>query len=190
MIYIKTSIQKRTAAPTAKSDRILIIDARDILVDIVREFGNTHASGSLVLAEGAKAVSIQASRPSIAAGYENSGELDARVFADKVEFDYPGDSVACSNLIEAIANIGVVIIIQKCGGGAKIYGSKCNPLILNVEPTDSHEACRVHFSMSQEMGDAYMPRTYTGAIPDVWDDYGNWIGALLWNPDEKWLDFN
>lgn len=172
MTYVKASIPKLPGGGAAvpKKDRIHIFDVEDVEADIERTIGTTSSAGPITLKQNAKGLSIQVSRPSIACGYENSGEVDAKVFADKVEFDYPGSNTAFDNFVEFYANRGVIIIVESCTGGAKVYGSKCNPLHLQAEPTDNNEANRTHLTFTQEMGDAFVPRTYTGAIPDVADD--------------------
>lgn len=172
MTYVKASIPKLPGggAPVPKKDRIIILDVEDVATDITREIGVTTASTGLTLTTGAKGVSIQVARASINAGYTNEGEIDAKTFKDKVEFDYPGDSVPLNNFIEAFANKGVIIIVDSCEGGKKVYGRKCNPLFLTTEPTDSNEAVRTHFTFEQEMGDAFLPRVFTGTVPDVADD--------------------
>jgi len=171
-MYTAVSIPKTPGggAAVAKKDRISIFDAASVATDVVREFGSTSAAGPLTLETGAKGISIQVARSSIACGYEQSGEVDAKVFADRVEFDYPGDSVPLNNFIEAYANKGVIIIVESCDGPTKIYGRKCNPMFLQAEPTDSREGLRTHLTFNQEMGDAYVPRVYTGTIPAVEED--------------------
>ena len=172
MTYTRVSIPKTPGggAAVAKKDRISIFDVDSVSADIVREFGSTSAAGPLTLKTGEKGISIQVSRSSINCGYEQSGDVDAKVFADKVEFDYPGDSIPLNNFIEAYANKGVIIIVESCDGPTKIYGRTCNPMFLQAEPTDSNEGLRTHLTFTQEMGDAYVPRVYTGAIPDVAED--------------------
>ncbi len=179
MSYTQVSIPKTPGggAAVAKKDRISIFDVDSVATDVTREFGNTTTAGPLTLETGAKGISIQVSRPSVSCGYEQSGEVDAKVFADKVEFDYPGDSVALNNFIEAYANKGVIIIVESCDGPTKIYGRKCNPMLLQAEPTDSKDGLRTHLTFNQEMGDAFVPRVYTGAIPEVAADASVSSGA-------------
>ena len=43
-------------------------------------------------------------------------------------------------------------------------------MYLQAEPTDSREGLRTHLTFNQEMGDAFVPRVYTGAIPAVEED--------------------
>ena len=169
MTYVKASIPKLPggAAPVPKKDRISIFDADDVATDVTREHGSTSTSGNLTLNTGAKGVAIQVARASINAGYTNEGDIDAKTFKDKVEFDYPGDSVPLNDFIEDHANKGVIIIVESCEGPTKIYGRKCNPMYLTAEPTDSNESVKTHLSFEQEMGDAFVPRVYGGTIPDV-----------------------
>ena len=172
MPYTKVSIPKTLGggAAVAKKDRISIFDVDSVAADVEREFGSTATAGPLTLKTGEKGISIQVTRSSISCGYEQSGEADAKVFADKVEFDYPGDSIPLNNFIEAYANKGVIIIVESCDGPTKIYGRTCNPMLLQAEPTDSKDGLRTHLTFNQEMGDAFVPRVYTGAIPDVAED--------------------
>lgn len=191
MTYIKTSIPKLpgSGATTPKGDRIYIYDVTDVSADVVRVFGQTSVSGSLTLERGAKGISIQVSRASISAGYENTGEVGAKVFSDKVEFEYPGDTVALNNFIEAFAHKGVILIVTGCEGPAKIYGRVCNPMYLSAEPTDSNEGVRTRLSFSQEMGDAFIPRRYEGVLPDVAEDEGAryfWLRTSVWEDAKTW----
>lgn len=189
-MYKKVSIRKQTAAPLAKSDLVILIDVKDIASDIDREFGNTRTGASVILVEGAKAVSIQANRTSISAGYDLSGEIGSRVFSDRVEFDYPGENRTFYNIVKTVSRTGVVVIIQSSDGGAKIYGSKHNPLLLTLAPVDNGEGCRTHLTFTQRTGDAYVPRFYAGSIPDIWDEIweccGDWMGAKRWVGSALW----
>lgn len=190
-MYYRISIPRKQGAGAAviKGDRVYIYDAMDILTDIEREYGDTDAVGNLVLKDGYKGISIQVSRSSISCGYEQSGEIDARVFADKVEFDYPGDTIAMENFIEAFSQKGVVIIVTSCDGFCKIYGRKCNPLSLSSEHKDNKDGLGTHVLFSQEVGDIYIPRVYNGIIPPVANDDGSkyyWIRGATWDENEEW----
>ena len=192
MTYVRASIPKSPGAGAAvpRSDRVYIFDVLDVLTDIVRVLGETDSIGNLVLKEGYKGISIQVTRSSISCGYEQSGDVDAKVFADKVEFDYPGDTVALENFVEAFANKGVIIIVQSCDGATKIYGRECNPLVLTPEHTDSKEGLRSHLAFAQEVGDLYVPRVYNGTIPPIADDDGSrvyWLNSTIWDEDEEWF---
>lgn len=191
MSYTRVSIPKTPGAGSAtqKRDRVYLYDARDILSDIIRTRGETEAIGDLTLREGFKGITIQVSRSSISCGYEQSGETDAKVFADRVEFNYPGDTVALNNFVEACINKGFVIIVESCDGSTKIYGRECNPLVLTAEHTDSNEGLRSHLVFQQEVGDPYIPRVYTGTIPPTADDDGSrvyWLNGTIWDGDEEW----
>ena len=189
MTYTRISIPKTSGAATQKRDRVYIYDAQDVLSDVTRTLGDTEPVGNLVLRSGCKGISIQAARTTISRGYEQSGDADARIFADRVEFDYPGDTVALNNFIEAFANKGVVIILDSCDGATKIYGRVCNPLAMQVEPTDSREGRRSHLVFAQEIGDRYVPRIYSGIIPPVANDDGSrrfWLKTATWDEAEEW----
>ncbi len=179
MTYVKVSIPKVEGGGAAlpKKDRISIFDADDIASDIVRTPGSTKSAGPITLNAGAKGVSIQVTRSSISCGYENSGDIDAKVAKDKVEFDYPGDTEEFNNFVEAHLNKGMVIIVESCDGPTKVYGRKCNPMHLTAEPTDNNESRKTHLSFEQEMGDAFLPTEYTGTIPDVAEDASEGSGS-------------
>ena len=85
--------------------------------------------------------------------------------------------MALNNFIEAYANKGVIIIVESCDGPTKLYGRKCNPMFLQAEPTDSKDGLRTHLTFNQEMGDAFVPRVYTGALPEVAADASVSAGA-------------
>ena len=192
MSYTQVSIPKTPGggAAVAKKDRISIFDVDTVATDVTRDFGNTTTAGPLTLDTGAKGITIQVSRASVSCGYEQSGDVDAKVFADRVEFDYPGDSVALENFVEAFANKGVIIIVQSCDGATKIYGRECTPLVLTPEHTDSKEGLRSHLAFAQEVGDLYVPRVYNGTIPPIADDDGSrvyWLTSTIWDEDEEWF---
>lgn len=172
-MYTKVSIPKSAtlAAPVIKNDEIIIIDADDVAAEPTRNFGNTVADGNLSLAEGAKGIRIKVSAHTIECGYDQDGEVDAKGFKQRVAFDYPGDTEAANNFIEAFANRGVLILVKSCDTGkTKLYGRKCNPLRLTAEPTDNNEASKVHMAFAQEVGSAYLPSVYSGTVPAVADD--------------------
>lgn len=185
-MYTKASIHKQTALPSDKNDIVVLVRAKDIESDIRRAFGDTGAGGSLVLKEGAMAVSIEVMRSSISAGYDFSGAPGAYVFSDRVDFVYPGDSEMCSSLVEHSFASGVVAIVRKSGEAAKIYGSKDNPLVLSFQPVDDGNARLIRFSLTQRMGDAYVPRFYRGEIPYTLEFCGDWADAAAWDITKGW----
>lgn len=172
-MYVKTSIPKSStlAAPVIKKDDIIIIDVDDVTAEPTRAFGNTVATGNISVATGAEAIRMKVSNHTIECGYDQEGEVDAKGFKHKVSFEYPGNTPALDNFVEAYANKGVIILVQSCETGkTKLYGQKCNPLRLTAEPTDSKEANKTKLNFAQEIPSPYLPSVYSGTVPEVADD--------------------
>ena len=177
MTYTKVSIPKASegaGAATIKNPTVIVVDVNDIATEPTREVGNTEVVGNLTLATGAKAVGVYATPSSINPTEESSGEVDARSCIKGVEYVHPGDSVAIANHAEAFMNKGVVIIVRECDGSAagraRIIGSKCNPLYLQPEYTNSNEATNRKFVWKQAQGDKFVIGTYSGTLPALADD--------------------
>lgn len=183
-MYTKVSIPKNgdgAGAATIKNPTIIVVDAEDIAQEPTREVGNTEVVGDLELNEGAKGVGIYATPSSIQLTEESQGEVDARSCLKGVEYDHPGDSVEIANHAEAFMNRGVVIIVRECDGSsagrARIVGSKCNPLFLQPEYTNSNEATKRHFVWKQTQGDKFVIGTYGGKLPTLAGDADTERGA-------------
>lgn len=174
MAYKKVSLPKAgdgAGSPAPKSSDIIIIDVEDIVTEPTRELGNPVMVGDYELAEGAEAVAIYGTPSTINLTEEYGGDPDARGVKQGVAFSHPGNSDAAKGFIEKFLNKGVVVIVKECDGTAagklEAYGSKCNPLFLTPERTDSNEARKRVLTFKQEVNGKFLPGTYAGAIPTL-----------------------
>lgn len=170
-MYTKVSIPRNEdgGAPAIKSPTVILVDVNDIDSEPTRELGNTELTGDLTLKTGAKAVGIYATPSSITPTEEQSGEVDARGIIQGLEYVHPGNSVAIANHTEAFLNRPVVALVKECNGSAAgktlLIGSKCNPLYLQPEYTNSKEASNRKFVWKQDMPGKFVIGTYSGASP-------------------------
>lgn len=171
-MYTKVSIPKNSdgaGAATIKDPTVILIDVEDIASEPSRSVGNTELVGDLALKESAKAVGVYATPSTIVITEEASGEVDARSVIKGVEYVHPGDSVAIANHQEAFLNKGVVALVKECDGSStgrtRLVGSKCNPLYLSPEYTNSNEATSRKFVWKQNQGDKFVVGTYSGETP-------------------------
>ena len=171
-MYTKVSIPKNSdgaGAATIKDPTVILIDVEDIASEPSRSVGNTELVGDLTLKESAKAVGVYATPSTIVITEEASGEVDARSVIKGVEYVHPGDSVAIANHQEAFLNKGVVALVKECDGSStgrtRLVGSKCNPLYLSPEYTNSNEATSRKFVWKQNQGDKFVVGTYLGETP-------------------------
>lgn len=173
-MYKKVSIPKNgdgAGCPSPKSSDIILIDVDDIQTEPARTLGDTTVTEDITLKEGAKAVCIYGTPKTINLTEEYSGEADARGVKQGVEFEHPGNSKEVKNHVEAFMNKGVVALVKECDGSAsgrvQMFGSKCNPLFLTVEATNSGEATKRKFTWKQEVVDKFLPADYEGALPTI-----------------------
>lgn len=173
-MYTKVSVPKNSdgaGAATIKDPTVILVDVEDIQAEPSRSVGNTALVGDLTLKESAKAVGIYATPSSIVITEESSGEVDARSIIKGVEYVHPGDSVDIANHQEAFLNKGVVALVKECDGSSagrtRLVGSKCNPLYLAPEYTNSNEATSRKFVWKQNQGDKFVVGTYSGETPTL-----------------------
>lgn len=177
MTYVKVSIPKANdgaGAPTIKDATVILICVDDVASEPARSHGDTVITGDITLKEGAKAIGIYATPSSINPIRETNGEADARSLLKGLEFDHPGDSDVIESFIEANLNKGFIALYKECDGSAagrvRLVGSKCNPLALAPEYTNTNEATRNHLVFRQEQGDKFAIATYGGTMPALADD--------------------
>ena len=172
-MYTKVSIPRNEdgGAPTIKNATVILIDIEDVETEPTRELGNTEVVGDFALKTGAKAVGIYATPSTVVPTEEQSGEVDARGIIKGVEYVHPGNSVAIANHTEAFLNKGVIALVRECNGSASgkclVIGSKCNPLYMQPEYTNSKEASNRKFVWKQDMPDKFVIGTYAGALPTL-----------------------
>lgn len=171
-MYTKVSIPKNgdgAGAATIKSPTVIIMDVDDIASEPSREVGDTELNGDYTLESDAKAVGIYATPSTIIPTEEQQGDVDARSLIKGVEYVHPGDSVDIANHTEAFLNRGVVILVKECDGTAngrvRAIGSKCNPLYMQPEYTNSGEGTNRKFVWKQAQGDKFAIATYGGTMP-------------------------
>lgn len=182
--YVKVSVPKNSdgaGAVTIKNPTVILVDVADISAEPTREVGNTELTGDLTLKEGAKAVGIYATPSSISITEESNGEVDARSCIKGLEYSHPGDSVAIANHAEAFMNVGAVALVTECDGSSdgrvRMVGSKCNPLYLTPEYTNSSEGTSRKFVWKQNQGDKFVVGTYSGATPTLAADASTEAGV-------------
>ena len=118
-MYTKVSIPKGgdgAGCAVIKDPNIILIDVDDIVTEPTRSHGNVVMEGDFTLAENATAIAMYATPTSIACGADQEGEVDAKGYKDKVEFEHPGDSDESENFAEAAANKGFVVLVKQCDG--------------------------------------------------------------------------
>lgn len=173
MTYVKASIPKQSdgaGAASPKDPNVIVILAEDIETEPTRSHGNISLSGNYALKEGAKAIGLYLTPSTIDVGYDSEGDDDAKGFKQRVAGDHPGNDKDVENFIEATVNKGVVILVKACNGSAgvtKAYGSKCAPLLLSPEVTDSKDGNKAHLAWAQTVAQAFLPGIYTGTTPDL-----------------------
>lgn len=174
MPYVKVSIPKNgdgAGCADPKSSEIIIIDVADVATEPTRELGNVALTGDITLKEGAEALSIYATSPTIECTEETSGDVDARGIMQGIAFEHPGDSADVKNFTEVYLNKGVIILTRSCDGSEagryKYFGNTCNPLFLSVERTDTKEANKRKFTFKQEIAGKFLPGEYSGTLPTL-----------------------
>lgn len=175
-MYTKVSIPKNgdgAGCPSPKLSDIIVMDVEDIETEPTRTVGDVTVTGNYTLKDGAKAVCIYGTPKTVATTEEYSGDADSRGVKQGVEFEHPGNSKDAKNFIEAFMNKGVVILTKECNGTAagrvQAYGSKCNPLYLTVERTDTSEANKRKLTWKQDIVDKFLPADYEGELPALAD---------------------
>ena len=173
-MYTKVSIPKAgdgAGSAAIKDPNIILVDVDDILTEPTRSHGDVALTGDITLKEGAKAIGIYATPSTIEMTEEYSGDPDARGVMQGVKFDHPGNSVAIKNFTEANLNRGFVALVKECDGtstGRMHYvGSKCNPLSITPETTNTKDAQKRTFTFKQEIAGRFLPGEYSGAIPTL-----------------------
>lgn len=173
-MYKKVSIPKAgdgAGSAAIKDPTIILIDVDDITAEPTREHGNVNLTGNVTLASGAEGIGIYATPSSIELTEEYSGEADARGIMQGVKFDHPGNSTSIKNFVEGCLNRGFVALVKECDGtssGRTHYvGSKCNPLFLTPETTNTKEATKRTLTFKQEIAGRYLPGEYNGTMPTL-----------------------
>ena len=112
---------------------------------------------------------------------EQSGEVDSRGIIKGVEYVHPGNSVAIANHTEVFLNRGVIALVRECDGSSDgkclVIGSKCNPLYMQPEYSNTKEASNRKFVWKQDMPDKFVIGTYAGALPALADAPSSEAGA-------------
>lgn len=175
-MYKKVSIPKAgdgAGSAAIKDPTVILIDVDDILTEPTRSHGDVVLTGDVTLKEGAKAVGIYATPSTVELTEEFSGEADARGVMQGVKFDHPGNSVQIKNFTEACLNRGFVALVKECDGTAAgrthYVGSKCNPLTVTPETTNTKEANKRTFTLKQEIAGRFLAGEYSGAVPTLAD---------------------
>lgn len=175
-MYTKVSIPKNgdgAGCAIPKDPTIILVDVEDIEKEPTRSVGNVVTEGDLTLKTGAKAIGIYATPSSIEEGFELSGDVDAKGYKQKLSFEHPGDSDEINSFTEAAANKQFIALVKQCDGTSagktKIYGSKCNPLVMAVEPTNNKEAVKRKFDFAQEIAGKFLPGVYSGTAVSLAD---------------------
>lgn len=175
-MYTKVSIPKAgdgAGCAVPKNPTIILIDVDDVTVEPTRSHGNVALTGAYTLAQGEKAVGIYATPNTIEDAVEYEGDVDARGLKQGISFEHPGNDDAVANFREHSLNRGYIALVKECNGAEgryRAYGTKCNPLYVTPEVTNSKDGSKTKFTLKQEVKGTFEPGIYTGTIPDLADE--------------------
>lgn len=175
-MYTKVSIPKSgdgAGCAVPKNPTVILIDVDDVTAEPTRSHGNVALTGNYTLGAGVKAVGIYATPSTIEEVNEYEGDVDARGVKQGISFEHPGNDDAVANFREHSLNRGFIALVHECDGDSgryRAYGSKCNPLFVTPEVTNSKEGSKTKFTLKQEIKGTFEPGIYTGTVPDLADD--------------------
>lgn len=174
-MYTKVSIPKAgdgAGCAVPKNPTIILIDVDEVTAEPTRSHGNVALSGNYTLGTGVKAVGIYATPNTIEDACSYEGDVDARGVMQGLSFEHPGNEDAVANFREHSLNRGYIALVHECDGASgryRAYGSKCNPLFVTPEVTNSKEGSKTKFTLKQETKGTFEPGVYTGTVPDLAD---------------------
>lgn len=174
-MYTKVSIPKAgdgAGCAVPKNPTIILIDVDDVATEPTRSHGNIALSGNYTLITGEKAIGIYATPTTIEEVPEYEGDVDARGVKQGIAFEHPGNDDAVANFREHSLNKGFIALVHECDGATgkyRAFGTKCNPLFVTPEVTNSKDASKTKFTLKQEVKGTFEPGIYTGTVPDLAD---------------------
>lgn len=175
-MYNKVSIPKAgdgAGCAVPKNPTIILIDVDDVTVEPTRSHGNVALSGNYTLKQGEKAVGIYATPSTIEEVPEYEGDVDARGLKQGLAFEHPGNEDAVANFREHSLNRGFIALVHECDGASgryRAFGTRCNPLFVTPEVTNSKEGSKTKFTLKQETKGTFEPGVYTGTVPNLADE--------------------
>jgi hypothetical protein len=156
-----------SAAPNPKDPNLLIFRVDDVKTFPARDANGIRSVSDLILNENAKGIGIYCTP--ITRADAGDGEYPSRGFIATITGTAPGDRLALNEIVQNLSNEDVVIITKGCESDldTRFHGSKCAPLSLSVEETDSNEGTSKVFTFTQVIRYKYKSMHYSGAIPAI-----------------------
>jgi len=166
-MYVKVNLDKPTgispgsAAP--KRNKVVIIDADDILVMPPRDGNSVNMVGNFVMKPGAKMIEFYVTKSKISAPAETDGEEGSINIKQMFECQVPGNELPLKEFVQNWLGRNVIIIHESCTDNFKeVVGTTCAPLQMKPSKQDNNDGRHYALKFEQFAKSAWLPGHYTG----------------------------
>lgn len=168
MSYAKIKLTK----PSGISDgagsgknKVVIVDAEDVLVYPPRDANGVLMLGSFVLKSGAKMQEFYTTKSKGEAPVESDGDEDAQSIKQMFNCQHPGNKLAVKEFVQFWFGKSVYIFHTSCTDDfTEVMGTPCAPLQLKPSKTDSNDARFWSMKFEAYAKSAYVPGHYVGNL--------------------------
>lgn len=166
-MYVKVNLDKPagispgSAAP--KRNKVVIIDADDILVMPPRDGKSVNMVGNFVMKAGAKMIEFYVTKSKVSAPAETDGEEDSINIKQMFECQVPGNELPLKEFVQNWLGRNVIIIHESCTDNFKeVVGTTCAPLQMKPTKQDNNDGRHYALKFEQFAKSAWLPGHYTG----------------------------
>lgn len=166
-MYVKVNLDKPagispgSAAP--KRNKVVIIDADDILVMPPRDGNSVNMVGNFVMKTGAKMIEFYVTKSKVSSPAETDGEEDSINIKQMFECQVPGNELPLKEFVQNWLGRNVIIIHESCTDNFKeVVGTTCAPLQMKPTKQDNNDGRHYALKFEQFAKSAWLPGHYTG----------------------------
>lgn len=144
MGYVKVNVDRPSGiSPGAggdKKDKIIFIDADDVLTMPARDSKGIVITGNIVMKTNYYMTTLYVTPGTIKNSSNSEGEIDAEGIIQSVEVSHPGMSTDIREFRANWLGRNIMIIVEHCKTSTKdLYGSPCAPLRMQFAGEDSKD---------------------------------------------------
>lgn len=165
-MYVNVNLSKPAGiSPGTGSgkDRVVIVNADDVLVYPPRDDKGVKVAGTFVLRDNAKMIEIYTTKSKGEATVESDGDEDSINIKQMFKCQHPGNSLEVKEFIQNWLGKNVYVFHTSCADGfAEVMGTPCAPLQVKPAKQDSNDGRFWTLNFEAYASSQYLPGHYLG----------------------------
>jgi hypothetical protein len=168
MSYLKVNLNRPaelSAGAGSGKNRVIIVDADDVLVYPPRDNGGVKLNGNFVMKSNAKMYEFYTTKSKADAPVEADGDEDSITMKQMFNAQHPGNGLPVKEFVQNWLSRNCYVLHQSCGDDYwEVVGTPCAPVQLKPSKQDNNDARFWSLKFEAFAKSRFIPGHYEGEI--------------------------